>query len=697
MTYSQQSIRQQLIRYGLYLTALTLTIFMLCTLAFETYSKHQTLINIVHTSADIIGRNSVAAILFSNEQDAHELLTSLEAVPEILQAAILLPDGSILAKYRANGPIDCQPINNAPELILANKLQFNWCSVLLYHPITLHDQQIGSVVLEHSTKSLGHEILINLLFSLIAIAITLAISQLTWRRYTNTITGPLLDLSKLTQQVQKNQDFSLRADIKTNNEVGSLASNFNRMMEQLQHRDVRLKDELYQRRNAEERLNELAYFDNVTGLNNRHYFMEQLNNTIGYAEHSQQNCAVLFIDLDGFKKVNDTLGHASGDQLLRLVSHRLREGLRSNDIICRLGGDEFAVIVKAGITLQQVETLAQRLAQSIAPVYLLEGERVFVTASIGISLYPEQADNLEMLIRNADIAMYQAKEQGKNGYCIYHPSSSDHINTRFRLENDLHEALASNQFSLHYQPLFNADNLGLSGFEALLRWRHPDLGYISPGNFIPYMESTELIFTVGEWVLEKAIQQLVEWKRLKPDLYVSINLSGRQLKSKASIDRLMSIFKESPLNQGDIELELTESSLLETSETIRYRMQQLLEAGFLLALDDFGTGYSSLSYLHNFPFTRIKIDRAFANTISPNPDSHAMIRAIVAIGDALNLSITAEGIENKQQLKIFSELGIDNFQGFYLGKPMPENDALTVIEQHAKIRTSDERSVLKGG
>jgi EAL domain-containing protein (putative c-di-GMP-specific phosphodiesterase class I) len=331
----------------------------------------------------------------------------------------------------------------------------------------------------------------------------------------------------------------------------------------------------------------------------------------------------------------------------------------------------------------------------VAPVYLLGGERVFVTASIGISLYPEQAENMEILIRNADIAMYQAKEQGKNGYCIYHPSSSDHISTRFRLENDLHEALASNQLSLHYQPLYSADNLELSGFEALLRWNHPVMGYISPGEFIPYMESTELIFPIGEWVLEKAIQQLVEWKRIKPDLYVSINLSGSQLKCETSIKRILSALDESPLNQGDVELELTESSLLETSDTIRNRMQRLLEAGFQLALDDFGTGYSSLSYLHNFPLTRIKIDRAFAKTLTLNPDSHAMVRSIVAIGEALNLSITAEGIETEEQLKIISRLGVDHLQGFYLGKPMPEENALAVIMQHAKMRCFDKRMVKK--
>jgi diguanylate cyclase (GGDEF)-like protein len=693
MSHSQKSIRQQLTRYGLYLIALALAIFMVGTLAFETYSKRQSLINNVHTSADIIGRNSYAAILFSNERDAHELLSSLEALPEILQAAIILPDGSLLAKYQPDETTNCQQITTSYDLAMESKILFNWCSILLYHPITLHDQLIGSVVLEHSTNSLSNDLFVNLLFSLIAIVITLAFSLLTWSRFTTSITGPLLNLSKLTQQVQKSQDFSLRANINTDNEVGRLANSFNRMMEQLQHRDVRLKDELCQRRNAETRLNELAYFDNVTGLNNRHYFKEQLESIIKITDRNHQNCAVLFIDLDGFKKVNDTLGHATGDHLLRLVSHRLRSGLRNNDIICRLGGDEFAVIVKPDITQDQVEKLAQRLTQSVAPVYQLDGVRVFVTASIGICLYPEQAENLEMLIRNADIAMYQAKEQGKNGYCLYHPSSSDRINTRFRLENDLHEALASNQFSLHYQPLFRADNLALSGFEALLRWYHPDLGHISPGNFIPYMESTELIFPVGEWVLQQAIQQLVEWKKIKPDLYVSINLSGEQLKSKSSSHRIISIFNKSPLNRGDIELEITESSLLETSDTISYRMQQLLESGFLLALDDFGTGYSSLSYLHNFPLTRIKIDRAFIKTLSSSPDSQAMIRSIVAIGEALNLDVTAEGIETEQQLKILSNLGVDNLQGFYLGTPMPARDALEIIKQHTKIRSFNKQSV----
>ncbi|GGY00664.1 hypothetical protein GCM10007160_30480 [Litchfieldella qijiaojingensis] len=683
MKQSHRSIRKQLITFGVYLTTLALAILMLGTLVYETLDKRRVLIDAMHVGADVIGRNSAAAILFRDAGDAADVLSSLVGAPQVLHAAIFLPDGTRLAEYHSDGGLGC-PHRIASGSIGSNTtdgLNFSWCSVLIHKPVILHGQRIGSVALEASLEPLVSSILFELLFGIIAILVTLLLSLLIWRRFATRITHPLLHLSKVTQQVRIRQDFSLRADVVSRNEVGRLTHNFNRMMGQLQRYDVRLKEELRQRRKVEEQLNQLAYHDNVTGLHNRHYFMEQLESVIGCARQYNQNCALLVIDLDGFKKVNDTLGHDMGDELLRQVALRLKHGVRDDDIVCRLGGDEFAIIAKCDATRQQVEQLAERLVEQMAPAYRLQDKQVFVTASIGACLCPEQATDKDMLVKNADIAMYQAKDKGKNGYCVYHPGAAAYLDTRFMIENDLHEALTSNQLQLHYQPQFTTSGRTLVGFEALLRWHHPKLGWISPAEFIPVAEDTELIIPIGEWVLEQASRQLVEWKQVKSDLKISVNLSGQQLKNEAAINRMIAILHASPLARGDIELELTESSLPETTESIRIRMQLLLEAGFLLALDDFGTGHSSLFYLHNFPFTRIKIYRGFIERIKSRSDSQALIRTMVAIAAALDLGITAQGVESEEQLGILSAIGCDLVQGLYLGEPMSADEAQALFEQ----------------
>ncbi|MCE8033654.1 MULTISPECIES: EAL domain-containing protein [Halomonadaceae] len=682
MKQSRRSIRTQLVAYGVSLTALALAILMLGTLAYNTWDKYRALSGAMHVGADVIGRNSAAAILFGDEADAAEVLSSLAAAPDILHATVLLPDGTRLADYHSQAGLGCRhgiaTVSVVPE---SSSLQFSWCSVQLHKPIVLHGQRIGSVALEYSLAPLFSSILFELLFGILAILLTLLLSLLIWRRFATRITLPLFHLSRVTQQVSQQQDFSLRAVVASNDEVGRLASDFNGMMDQLQRYDVRLKEELRQRRAAEARLNQLAYHDSVTGLHNRHFFKERLDEVIDQACRHGDGCAVLMIDLDGFKKINDTLGHDMGDELLRQVASRLRNGVRDSDIACRLGGDEFAIIARGDATRDQIQQLAQGLVELMAPAYQLQGKRVFVTGSIGASLCPEHAADKELLVKYADIAMYQAKEKGKNGYSIYRPESATYLDNLFRIENDLHEALVSNQLQLHYQPRYTTADRKLVGFEALLRWDHPELGQIAPAQFIPVAENTELILPIGEWILQQASQRLAEWKRIAPGLKLSLNLSGQQLKHDEAIEGLVSILRASTLSRGDIELELTESSLLEITEVIRVRMQRLLESGFLLALDGFSAGYSSLSYLHSFPFTRIKIARSFIEQLSPDPGSQALVSAMVAIGETLGLDITAQGVEYAEQLDILATIGCSQAQGLYLGEPMSADATRELIEQ----------------
>ncbi len=683
MQRHRRSIRKQLIAYGITLTALALAILMLGTQAYNTLGKYRALSGAMHVGADVIGRNSAAAILFRDEVDATEVLSSLAAAPDVLHATIFLPDGSRLAEYHADGSSGCRHrmANGSNMPVESSSLQFSWCSVQLHKPIFLHGQRIGSVALEYSLTPLFSSILFELLFGIFTLLTTLGLSLLIWRRFATRITLPLLHLSDVTRQVSLRQDFGLRAVVASNDEVGRLASDFNGMMDKLQRYDVRLKEELRQRRAAEARLNQLAYHDNVTGLHNRHFFKERLDEVIDQACRHGQGCALLLIDLDDFKKINDTLGHDMGDELLRQVAVRLKRGIRDTDLVCRLGGDEFAIIAGGNATRDQVEQLAQRLVELMAPAYRLRDQQVFVTGSIGACLCPEHAQDKELLIKYADIAMYQAKEQGKNGYCIYHPGSAAYLDNLFRIENDLHEALTSNQLRLHYQPRFTAAERKLAGFETLLRWEHPELGRIAPTQFIPLAENTELIVPIGEWVLEQAIRQLVEWKRIDPGLKISVNLSGQQLRQDAAVDGLISKLNASALGPGDVALELTEYALAESTEVIHARMRRLREAGFLLALDDFGAGHSSLAYLHSFPFDQIKIDRTFVERLGPERDSQILLKAVVTLGKALNAEVAAQGVQHEEQVEILTALGCDHLQGRYLGEPMPADAAQELIEQ----------------
>jgi len=684
METNRHSIRRKLVGQGLRITALALAILMTGTLIFDTLGKRQALIDTAYVDAEIIGRNSTAAILFGDKNDAGEVLATLSANKQVLQAALFLPDGSMLAGYHSALGAKCGRIN-ADHYSQNHRMQFDLCSMIHYHPVDLNGEQIGTIAIEYSLSPLFTGIAFDLLFGVLAILVTLAVSLPVWRRFAIHLTAPLFHLSRLTQRVESEQDFRLRATEISDDEVGTLALSFNSMMAQLQRHDLRLREELDQRRSAETRLNQLAYYDNVTPLHNRHYFKEQLEILVDDAVRNDRNSAVLFIDLDSFKKVNDTLGHDAGDELLHQVATRIQSGVRSNDIACRLGGDEFAIIIRHNATRDLVERLAERLLELIAQPCELYGKRVFVTASIGACLCPEQARDKETLVKYADIAMYQAKERGKNGYCFYQTSSAERIDTHVTLENALRDALSEGQLHLHYQPLFRAKERTLTRFEALLRWRHPELGNITPDQFIPIAESTDLILPIGEWVLTQACCQLVEWRKTDPDLRLSINLSPQQLKNEQAIERLIAILKSYPLPARSIELELIESSLLELTPSIRMRMQTLLEAGFLLAIDDFGTGYSSLAYLHELPFTHLKIDKQFIATLDQKTNGRALIQAIVSIGSALNIRVTAEGVEQEAQADILAELGCDYLQGYFLSMPLPVDEAHKLVAGRATI------------
>ena len=435
---------------------------------------------------------------------------------------------------------------------------------------------------------------------------------------------------------------------------------------------------------ANRRVLELAQTDILTGLPNRAFFLEQLAAIGAHGRrHNDDAFSILMLDLDRFKNVNDSLGHAAGDGLLRQVASRLKSALRDTDVLARLGGDEFAII-QAGCPDQRAGSidLAGRISRLIAEPFQLPGNQVEIGTSIGIAMAPEHGNDQEQLLKKADLALYRSKSAGRNCFTLYDEAMSAELEARNTLEGDLRYAIASCQFEVHYQPFFDVQTGRRRGLEALVRWRHPIKGLIPPDQFIPLAEETGLIVPLGEWIIRQACDDAMSWPA---DTRVAVNLSPVQFKQAELFDIIESALHKSGLPPERLEIELTESVLLERAAENHAFMERLRSIGVSLALDDFGTGYSSLSYLTTFPFDKIKIDKSFIGNLSKSHTSSAIISSIVTLARGLDMSVTAEGVETAEQLERLRTLGVNFAQGYLLGRPLP------IGELHGQPQSSGSR------
>ncbi|MDO8272305.1 MAG: EAL domain-containing protein [Gammaproteobacteria bacterium] len=441
-----------------------------------------------------------------------------------------------------------------------------------------------------------------------------------------------------------------------------------RMSSQLHHTRARvLEEQLEHARQVEY----LAFHDSLTGLPNRSFFAKLLHQRIVDSRRSMKKFAVMFLDIDKFKIINDTLGHDAGDQLLKEVAHRIRAALRESDVVARMGGDEFTIILPETGEDEQLIEASRRILSLVRNSYLLAGQELRITVSIGISVYPRDGEDEDSLMKRADIAMYYAKGEGRNNFKFY----TDEINTdsleRLTLEASLRNAVERNQLELFYQAKRDLSNDCITGMEALLRWHHPDLGLILPKQFIPIAEETRLIIPIGRWVLETACRQSVEWRNKGIDLSMAVNLSAVQFRDDNLLRDIEEVLAKVGMDPRMLELEITESMIMsDLTKTIGV-MQGIKRLGVRIAIDDFGTGYSSLSALKDFPIDTIKIDGSFISDIVANKDSQGLAAAIIAMGRTLGLNVIAEGVESKDQMDYLKSGVCDEFQGFYLNKPMP--------------------------
>ncbi len=523
------------------------------------------------------------------------------------------------------------------------------------------------------------KIVIVLLLFLVSLLVAFAVSR--------SVFTSVVESKSFAEQIAAG-NLNNRLTPKGGNEFVTLALALNSMADALQN----AADE--ERKRSDSRIRFLAYYDGLTGLPNRTFFRELLKKALVYARRYDLSVAILYLDLDEFKRINDTLGHPIGDRLLQAVSERLTASVRKSDnvarpiedeektAVSRLGGDEFVILLHHVGKIHDLSRMAIRLLAEIARPYDLDGHEVFASASMGIALYPSGGEDIDVLLKNADMAMYQAKAKGKNNYQFYSEAMNSAALELFNLERDLRRALERKEFLLHYQPKLDASRRKIIGMEALIRWNHKERGMIAPVKFIPMAEDTGLIIPIGEWVLHTACFQAKTWLDTGfKNVNMAVNISARQFEQKDLPGMVERALREASLSPQYLELEVTESMVMRKPEEAIAFLGTLKDMGMSVSIDDFGTGYSSLNYLRKLPVDSVKIDRSFIVNVTANPEDAAIVKGIVALAHSLDLKVIAEGVETEEQFAFLREAECDEVQGYLFSKPVPAEEFSTLLKQ----------------
>jgi diguanylate cyclase (GGDEF)-like protein len=499
---------------------------------------------------------------------------------------------------------------------------------------------------------------------------------------------PIQHLINATKQIARG-DFKPKLDIRSKDELGELTLAFRQMGKQLMHTSKRIR--------------QLAYYDPLTQLPNRTTLRETLNRLITQSKRAKWKTAVLFIDLDDFKKVNDRLGHEAGDELLIQISERLKNRLRQSDLvfeqtgvtsveqlISRRGGDEFNAILTSIRAPHDAAVVAERIIQDLNEPFFISNSEIHVGASVGIAIFPDDGSDADTLLHNADLAMYEAKAKGKNNYHIFTSAINEQVHQRLALEHALQVALVQNQFRLYYQPKVDLRDMRPVGFEALVRWQHPEKGMILPSKFIPVAEESNLIRDIGNWILGESMQQIQLWEDvLPPGVRIAINISARQLAQTDLVDQLRMMMEHFSLSPERLEIELTETSVLQDEHMAVQHLTALRALGVEISLDDFGTGYSSLSFLRKLPIDTVKIDRSFTASVIHNSEARAIVISLLGLCKELKVNTIAEGIETAAQLQFLLEHGCEYGQGFLFSEPMPADEVVAFLQEPNYLATTN--------
>lgn len=628
------------------------------TVAFGTYelsSAKGEQIESLNSLSNMMSPNIATALIFEDLEAIQELIKPILTRTDVISAIVTNRTGDIVAK--TNSHMLSDNVEHAVEV----KKQLN-----------IDGNNVGELVIYANNSYINNRIDFYVKFiislTLLSFAVSLIISLLLRRRFLS----PILYLAQTANDITKSNDYSLRAEQLSNDEVGELTVCFNDMLYTIEQREHALENQVKTRtqelENANSELHRYAYQDGLTDLPNRRFFYEEIQTLIS---NDNTSFALIFLDLDGFKDVNDSLGHDYGDLLLHHVANRLKTCIKDEDIIARLGGDEFTLILKNANQTIAVK-VADKIKQALLKPIQLKEETVCVTASIGITLYPEHGSTVEKLVKRADQAMYLSKKKGRNRYEFFSYSIEEKATEKRKLIEEIKLGLKENQFELYYQPIFSVDGKSITKAEALIRWNHPQKGLIGPNEFIPMAEKNGLISNIGRWVKSQAIQDCTLFNKLSKRLIqVSVNTSPLEIdRSGEWVEQWIQASEQFNLPEHSVLIEVTENTLMGTDSEIKRQLKRLSEFQIDVAIDDFGVGYSSLAYLQRLDIDILKIDRSFIKDIEKNDNSIALVRAIITMAHNLNVEVVAEGVEKQEQYMLLKQMQCDYIQGYYFSKPV---------------------------
>ena len=614
--------------------------------------------------ANVVGQNSSAALDFNDRDAAVGVLQALQNEPRVISGCLYNLSGSLFAEYhRDQGEIPCpdsQPLSSASSRGLRSVIR----------PALHRKESVGTVFLTSDMRDfeLQEQRLLNT--SLLLALVSVLIGGISGLLLQYGISMPIASLARAMHKVTTQESFDVQVDVRGSREIAELAMGFNAMLGELNRREQLA-------RLADARLHDQARTDALTGLPNRRLFCENLDKALAAARRLGSTIGLLYIDLDGFKLVNDSLGHGIGDLLLREVASRLGSRVRQSDTLARVGGDEFTVILTSLNSETDAGVAAHALLQCMTRPFHVEGHEINVGASIGITCLQNHNDSGVDLLRQADSAMYAAKRNGRNRAVYFSDDLGLLARERLTLENQLRGAIERGEIYVHYQPEFDAFSGRIVRFEALARWKHPVLGDVSPHRFIPIAEESGLIHSIGAYIMIEACREAASWQAVSPTpIQVAVNVSAIQFNADDIVREIRETLALSDLAPTLLQVELTESVMMGSLQRSAEKMRALHACGVSLALDDFGTGYSCLSYLHELPFGAIKLDRSFVAKSAPTFEANTVIRSIVDLAHGMSMRVIVEGVEEESQLQMVKELGADEVQGFLLGRPGPSPSQL---------------------
>ncbi|WP_394493768.1 putative bifunctional diguanylate cyclase/phosphodiesterase [Shewanella sp. ENK2] len=629
--------------------------------AYELTTAKREQIDGLSTLAKMMSPNITAAVLFDDQDAINELITPILLRGDIVSVTVTDNQGNVIAFVSQE--------TDDSNSILSTALNVTQIS----NALTLDGQEYGQIqiladdsYINTRVKFYGQFIIILLIF---ALGISFSISLILRRRFLS----PILHLATIAERVSDSNDYSLRAKELSDDEVGKLSSHFNDMLETIEQRDKRLESQVKSRteelESANEKLHQYAYQDGLTDLPNRRYFYEKLQSLI---DTDNMIFALIFIDLDGFKEINDTLGHDYGDLLLQQVAKRLKNCVRGHDTVARLGGDEFTLIVEGIKDQRRASEIAEVIKNSLVQPITIKDEQVYITSSIGLTFYPSDGETIEDVVKHADQAMYLSKNKGRNRYEFFSFAMEEQALGKRRLTEELRQAVKEEQFLLMYQPILDINGSVVKKVEALIRWQHPELGTIEPDDFIPLAEENGLIVDIGNWVRKQVIADAIEFYQTSGNvIQISVNTSPIEIdRSGTWIDQWILDCNKSKLPHGSFLIEVTENTLMTPDSSIKQQLKLLNNNGIKVAIDDFGIGYSSLAYLQELDIDIIKIDRSFITNITTNESSAALVRAITTMAHNIGVKVVAEGIETPAQQQLLKQLSCDYLQGFMFSKPL---------------------------